>query len=360
MPQGTYVVQGGESWESIAGKMYGDQRMFAELMKANSGVLMLHPGMTIVLPNQVENPFVSNELAAAMGMATTGQLKSLYGQGLSGRNFTGGGANQAWAGAWARGRGQVPGLDEYGNLPSSFNVGGGVGGGTTVAPAAVGGRADAEGPNWSNVTRPGQVPLAPTPRPPSRGNRGDSRNQGGARVNQSSNPGNVSSGNATWLVANGYTWNGTAYVKTADKPMTQWEKVFGEDPNVSLFGVKMLGGNNARRAWNSLYAPDTGIFGFKTSETPSAASGTAAQPISDPVAAQVAADQAQQAIAQEYVANYEGIDWLSVQAGLNVPPPYGYKYESAGFSYYTYRSSPSPYYQDPGQFGLINLRLSSG
>lgn len=49
---GKYTVKSGESWASIAGKLYGgDQRYFNVLMAANRGVGMLQPGMVIDAPD---------------------------------------------------------------------------------------------------------------------------------------------------------------------------------------------------------------------------------------------------------------------------------------------------------------------
>jgi hypothetical protein len=111
-----YTVQNGDSPASIAGKMYGDQRMFAEIMAANNGA-PLRPGMRIYIPQKINNPFVSNELAAAVGMATSGQLTTLGNN--NGNMFTPQQSqdNQAWASAHARGQ---AGNLEYGNLPSNW------------------------------------------------------------------------------------------------------------------------------------------------------------------------------------------------------------------------------------------------
>jgi hypothetical protein len=124
MPEGYYTVKTGDSPASIAGDVYGDQRMFAEIMKANGGVA-LKPGMRIVLPRKIETPFVSNELAAAVGLATSGQVADAYkpdsGQlsSYGNMNWTPSQAmgNQEWAQAHARGQ---AGNLEYGRLPGSF------------------------------------------------------------------------------------------------------------------------------------------------------------------------------------------------------------------------------------------------
>jgi hypothetical protein len=72
-----YTVKNGDSWAKIAGDVYGDQRMFADLAAANGGA-NLRPGMQLVLPTKVENPFVSNKVAARFGMATSGEIKDAH------------------------------------------------------------------------------------------------------------------------------------------------------------------------------------------------------------------------------------------------------------------------------------------
>lgn len=66
----TYTVKAGDSWAKIAGEIYGDQRMFEELMRGNKNVSMLRAGQTLVLPGKRSNPYVSDFGAAATGMAT--------------------------------------------------------------------------------------------------------------------------------------------------------------------------------------------------------------------------------------------------------------------------------------------------
>lgn len=132
-----YTVKPGDSPASIAGAVYGDQRMFAELMAANGGA-PLRPGMQIVLPKQVSNPFVSNELAARMGMATSGQIADAYKAGdltASGKmNWTAtqGLSNQTWA--YQNMTGVAPNLVN-GRMPSGYGVAGVAPGvAPTVAP----------------------------------------------------------------------------------------------------------------------------------------------------------------------------------------------------------------------------------
>jgi hypothetical protein len=75
-----YKVKAGESWESIAGKIYGNQRMFAELMKANPNIAYLKPGQTLNLaaPKKNKDIFVSNTVAQSQGMATSGEVSAYY------------------------------------------------------------------------------------------------------------------------------------------------------------------------------------------------------------------------------------------------------------------------------------------
>lgn len=115
-----YIVEGGDSYERIAGKVYSDQRMFAELMSANGGVY-LRPGMKIVLPAKIDNPFVSNEKAAEFGMATNAQYRMGYDPKTNRFDWANTGStpqmNRDWA--YANATGQAEGL-KNGLLPSSF------------------------------------------------------------------------------------------------------------------------------------------------------------------------------------------------------------------------------------------------
>src|SRR3990167_3495594 len=54
-----YVVKRGDSWVRIAGQVYGDQRMFGELIRANSKLAsgMLQPGDVLRLPPKKDRPF---------------------------------------------------------------------------------------------------------------------------------------------------------------------------------------------------------------------------------------------------------------------------------------------------------------
>lgn len=91
----TYTVKTGDSWEKIAGEVYGDQRMFLELHKANQGIYVLQPGQVLDLPPAYENPFVSNEAAMAEGMAPAtafnekGELKAGWTKTEKGYTFGG-------------------------------------------------------------------------------------------------------------------------------------------------------------------------------------------------------------------------------------------------------------------------------
>jgi hypothetical protein len=91
----TYTVQTGDSWEKIAGKVYGNQRMFLELAKANQGIYNLAPGMVLDLPPAYEDPFVSNEAAVAQGMTPAtafnekGELKTGWAKTEKGYVFGG-------------------------------------------------------------------------------------------------------------------------------------------------------------------------------------------------------------------------------------------------------------------------------
>jgi hypothetical protein len=68
-----YKVSAGESWASIAGKLYGDQRQFVNIMQANPGMAYPMEGQTIEVPDQVApNPVISQDFLnqlAAVGQA---------------------------------------------------------------------------------------------------------------------------------------------------------------------------------------------------------------------------------------------------------------------------------------------------
>jgi hypothetical protein len=65
----TYVVKAGDNINSIAKRIYGNERMFGELQRANSWYSgVLHAGDVLKLPSKRSNPFVSNTEAAAQGM----------------------------------------------------------------------------------------------------------------------------------------------------------------------------------------------------------------------------------------------------------------------------------------------------
>lgn len=66
----TVTVETGESWASIAKKVYGDERMYEELMRANKDKSMLKAGQTLVLPQKLKNPYVSKFGAEAVGMGS--------------------------------------------------------------------------------------------------------------------------------------------------------------------------------------------------------------------------------------------------------------------------------------------------
>jgi hypothetical protein len=74
----TYTVTSGDSAARVAGKVYGDQRMFAELKRLNPGVW--YPGRKINLPSKQKDPFVSNESwkAAQEERAVSGTTQAGY------------------------------------------------------------------------------------------------------------------------------------------------------------------------------------------------------------------------------------------------------------------------------------------
>lgn len=57
----SWDVKQGDSFASIAGDYYGDQRMLGALMRANPGTFHLRPGMTLRLPPKQDDPYVSEK-----------------------------------------------------------------------------------------------------------------------------------------------------------------------------------------------------------------------------------------------------------------------------------------------------------
>ena len=56
---GFYTVKPGDSLASIAGDVYGNQRMFQMISYANGGMINLTPGMVLNMPDEEANPYVS-------------------------------------------------------------------------------------------------------------------------------------------------------------------------------------------------------------------------------------------------------------------------------------------------------------
>lgn len=57
-----YTVRPGDNWSKIAREqMGGDERQFANLMKANPGVFMLHPGQVLDIPEAAKSPVVTQQ-----------------------------------------------------------------------------------------------------------------------------------------------------------------------------------------------------------------------------------------------------------------------------------------------------------
>ena len=74
-----YVVRQGDSWESIAGKLTGNQRQFLEIAKVNPNIYSLLPGMVINIPDIFpEDPVVPSGIVEKMGYATTGEIAAWY------------------------------------------------------------------------------------------------------------------------------------------------------------------------------------------------------------------------------------------------------------------------------------------
>jgi hypothetical protein len=162
---GSYTVKPGDSWDSIAGQLYGNERMFGELMRANGGGFALHPGMRITTPEKQTNPFVSNELAAASGMALSGQYQDWYNStantgvnrmpmsltDASGNVVDYSQLNQLWAAQHARGL--APDLVD-GRLPADWvtsTLGGSAGSTATAGNPITGGNAGSPGTTYKGA-----------------------------------------------------------------------------------------------------------------------------------------------------------------------------------------------------------------
>jgi len=59
---GKYTVRGGDSWSSIATRLYGEHsRMLGVLMRANPNIFTLHPGDQLVIPKKQKDPYMSEQ-----------------------------------------------------------------------------------------------------------------------------------------------------------------------------------------------------------------------------------------------------------------------------------------------------------
>jgi hypothetical protein len=119
-----YTVQQGDSWDSIARDVMGNERAFQVVGQAN-GWTTLHPGMRIFVPAlHTATPTVTDELAAAFGMATSGQIHTAYGPTHPNAQATGmsfptlnANTNKAWATFHSQGLADPL---YNGNIPDSF------------------------------------------------------------------------------------------------------------------------------------------------------------------------------------------------------------------------------------------------
>jgi hypothetical protein len=381
MPEGYYTVKTGDSPASIAGDVYGDQRMFAEIMKANGGVA-LKPGMRIVLPRKIETPFVSNELAAAVGLATSGQVADAYkpdSEQLSSygnMNWTPSQAmgNQEWAQAHARGQ---AGNLENGRLPGSF-VPSGASSAVNAPVGGIRGVASGQGMGWNqpiqtNVKGGGQLPIPPNitgggiGTPPPQDNKAR-RESFPSAYSAQSGKGAIGLNQRTQATPNFSTPNyGQIFNQNATtrglmdafrQAQTFASNIVRGVQNSPLFKgnapMPKYGGENVGVTGNATPAVSPAI-----SPTPSPDSGIsgAANTANNNITAVV-----QNATPTEWEDVFRNVDWMAVRAGLAVPPPYNYP------SYGQF----SPYYQEGNQgasqtqsmnFGLMgnmNTRLASG
>jgi hypothetical protein len=81
---GNYTVQAGDSLASISQLLYGDQRMMQALSEFNGGVMMLHPGDKLGIPNKPSNVVVTDPWIASdvdkNGYARTSANSTAYGK----------------------------------------------------------------------------------------------------------------------------------------------------------------------------------------------------------------------------------------------------------------------------------------
>jgi hypothetical protein len=360
---GPYTVQPGDSYESIAAKLFGNERMFADLMKANGGAY-LHPGMQLDVPQNVQNPFVSNELAAALGMATSGQVASAYQGGdlnyKGGMNWTPQQAttNQQWAYDAARGNAQ--GL-QYGNLPTGYVSPTVQASGLnpviqnqTVAPRGHS-TADTTRRNAQQTT----PTVAPTPAPQAFDTRGQdvaARNQAPAPFSNLFTPLNQAAqgfidaltGGNTQQPVGGPFRNGRLFGSTAQPVGGPFQNGRLGAVNAAILGPLAL--------FNSIFNN-----GDKTTPAITNMTSGTTTPIEPPTADTVTSATQQTASTTtpaEVAATQTGWDWMSIRAGLAVQPPAWYypqyNYSGGGGGGGSSGSMSSGYY------GLVNLRLSTG
>jgi hypothetical protein len=130
-----YVVKPGDSWAKIAGEVSGDQRQFLNLMNANGGRIMIHPGEVIHIPDQfAPNPVIPTATLQALDseaqrMGFNNFFPAVRGAGATqptgggGVSTTGAGAG-APAGPAAPGQPRMPGAAAYGYGPMGSGRGG--------------------------------------------------------------------------------------------------------------------------------------------------------------------------------------------------------------------------------------------
>lgn len=358
---GSYTVQQGDSYEAIARKLFGNERMFAELMKMNGGVY-LHPGMQLDVPQNIQTPFVSNELAAALGMATSGQIATAYNPQTADlyngkMNWTQQAqTNQQWAYDAARGNAQPL---QYGNLPTGY------------APSTTSGVLGA------NPVTPQNQTVAP---------RGHNGTDIAVRNAKQSVPLTTSYAGASTqpvtvpnFMAMPITPAQSAAMAALPRSPSivphQWS---GVQPGQSTIGTlynnfigsitNSLSGQPANGAtpvgtglafWGEVFKP---VFGSSPT-TPNIAprsnvtEGSITQPTADTTtsATQLVAQNVSTA---DIAATQTGWDWMSIRAGLAVQPPSWYP--SQNYSYYSGGGGGGGGSMSNGYYGLVNLRLSSG
>jgi len=277
--------------------------------------------------------------------------------------------NKDWA--YQHARGLASNL-EYGRLPSTYSGGGGsITGGFAGTPSSVSGTtatktaarpASAIGP-MSGGAKQRTIPTVQTPIP-SRYREGVKPGLTNPQLKAS--PQLSKSPNITGA-AGGTAQQGPNFGRAGGGKVggIDWKAIFGGGQNTINAIQNGLGNTPAPVGWpfQSNPTPQT------TKKSSGKAEGTWGTTYEQAAAtpgfsqATAAAIDTGAYTPADYAASYEGLDWMSIRAGLAVQPPYndygsGYSYGGSGgggSSGGTSGASSASY-----QYGMMNLRLSTG